>query len=236
MTLDFSRRAQLDELMDGPCDYATFAACLADLERVNRLTLAYRPILHFLDRLPRPNDRPLRVLDIGSGRGDMLRRIARWGAARGVALELTGVDLNPFSVRAAAEATPAALPVRWLVQDALSLPAEPRFDAIISSLTAHHMDDTQVAALLGWMDRTALLGWAVSDLHRHPLPYRLFALGSRLLRMHPFVVHDGPVSIRRAFRRDDWSRLLAAAHLPEQGVRVRWWMPFRYLVSRHVAG
>ena len=41
--------------------------------------------------------KPWRILDVGFGAGDMLARIARWADARGVAVELAGVDLNPKS-------------------------------------------------------------------------------------------------------------------------------------------
>ncbi len=52
MTLDFSRRSDLAELMDSnETDFATFRDCLVDLARVNKLTLAYRPTLQFFDQL-----------------------------------------------------------------------------------------------------------------------------------------------------------------------------------------
>ena len=46
-----AERRHADELMDDPAlDAATYHAVLADLARVNRLTLAHRPTLAFLDR------------------------------------------------------------------------------------------------------------------------------------------------------------------------------------------
>jgi hypothetical protein len=63
------------------------AACLADLERLNRLTGAYVTTLAWLDRLFRahPSTAPLVIVDAGCGHGDMLRRIGGWrrGAASG---------------------------------------------------------------------------------------------------------------------------------------------------------
>lgn len=75
MTL--ATRAQADELMDAddlPAD--VYAAVVADLARVNVVTMAARPTLRFLGRAARGADR-LRILDVGFGDGDMLRRIAR---------------------------------------------------------------------------------------------------------------------------------------------------------------
>jgi hypothetical protein len=50
------------------------------------------------------------------------------------------------------------------------------------------------------------------------------------MRWHPFVRHDGPVSISRAFRPDDWRRLLAAAAVRD--ARIERWFPFRLCVSK----
>src|SRR3546814_6019767 len=52
-----------------------YARVLADLSRINALTLAQRPTLGFLDRLRARGvgDRPWRILDVGFGAGDMQR-------------------------------------------------------------------------------------------------------------------------------------------------------------------
>ncbi len=231
---DFSRRSEAAELMDGPCDYETFRDCLTDLARVNRLTGAYRPTLSFLDRIRSegrlPTDRPLHVLDVGAGHGDMLRKVAMWARGRGVPVKLTGVDISPSSARAARAATPDDMPIDWHTGDALQFRADGPVDVILSSLVAHHMPDDVLIRFLRWQDSTAGIGWFVNDLHRHPLPYHVFARASRAMRMHRFVQHDGPVSIARSFVRSDWQRYLAAAKVDE--AQVQWWMPFRLCVAK----
>ncbi|HEX2526141.1 MAG TPA: methyltransferase domain-containing protein [Geminicoccus sp.] len=235
--IDFSRRATTPELMDTEdCDFATFRGCLRDLARVNRLTLAYRPTLSFLNALAEggrlPAGRPLRILDVASGQGDMLRRIARWGGRRGLPLELTGLDLNPWAVASAREATPADLPIEWRTGNIFDFRPDRPVDLVISSLFTHHLDDVPLVRFLRWMEDEAALGWFVNDLHRHPLPYRLFARASRLMRLHRFVQNDGPISIARSFRAEDWRRYLTAAGLPEDAAAIGWWMPFRLCVAR----
>ena len=219
-----------------PCGFETFRDCLVDLARVNRMTLAYRPTLAFLVSLEKadllPRDRPLRIVDVASGYGDMLRRIAAWASGRGIAVDLTGIDLNPWSTRAASEATPAELGITWINSDIFDYSAEGRADLILSSLFTHHLDDAALIRFLAWMEATASLGWFVNDLHRHALPYAVFSRASRAMRMHRFVQHDGPVSIARSFVVDDWRRLLAAAGIPPGAAEIHWWMPFRLCVSR----
>jgi SAM-dependent methyltransferase len=234
-SLDFSLRANLTELMDGPCSYEELRACLHDIARVNRLTFAYRPTTSWLDELiaahPRHGSR-LRVVDLGCGYGDTLRGIAVWAAGRGVHVELTGVDLNPDAIRAAKEATPATQQIRWVVGDALSGDALEDTDVIVSSLLTHHLPDAQIVALLRRMECTARLGWFVNDLHRQPIPYHVFRLLAPILRLHPFVRNDGPVSIRRSFVAEDWGRLCAAAGLAPGAAFIREHRPARLCVGR----
>lgn len=233
---DFSRRASTPELMDTEeCGFETFRGCLVDLATVNRLSLAYRPTLSFLEGLRRsarlPRARPLAILDVGSGYGDMLRKIDRWAERRDVAVDLTGVDLNPWSARAAREATPAGRPIRWVTADLFDH-RQPDVDVVVSSLFAHHLDDGVLTRFLAHMEATARLGWFVNDLHRHPLPYYFFRGFSRLMRWHRFVQHDGPVSISRGFVADDWRRLLTEASIPPAAAEIAWLFPFRLCVSR----
>jgi SAM-dependent methyltransferase len=234
--LDFSQRSTQDEMMDTESvSFEDFRACLLDLARVNRLTLAYRPTLAFLDRLLQergPTTQPLEVVDVGSGYGDMLRQIYAWARRRGVVVSLTGVDLNPWSRRAAAEATPPEQMINWVTADAFAYDPPKGIDVVVSSLFTHHLPDGLVAKFLRWMDANARLGWFVSDLHRHPLPYHFFRHFAKLARYHRFVRHDGPVSIARAFEVSDWQRLLTAAEIDPTAVEVRWTVPFRLTVGR----
>jgi SAM-dependent methyltransferase len=131
--LDFSRRAELVELMEQPCSYEELRACLHDIARVDRVTFAYRPTISWLEKLMAAHPestRPLRVVDVGCGYGDMLRRIHSWAAKRGNAVELTGIDLNPDAIRAAREATPPAQRIEWIVGDALSDAATGKIDVV----------------------------------------------------------------------------------------------------------
>jgi SAM-dependent methyltransferase len=233
----FAARREASELMDTePVGYEDYRACLADLARVNRLFLAYRPTLAFLDRLQRtgrlPQGRPLVIADAGAGYGDMLRRIDAFATRRRLAVDLIGVDLNPLAARAAREATPARRPIRFITGDVFTALSDTPVDVVISSLFTHHLEGTALPEFLAWMEATATLGWFINDLHRHPLPYYGFAAMARAAGWHRFIRHDGPVSIARAFRRDDWQTVLAAAGIPESAVSIEWWLPFRLCLAR----
>ena len=211
---------------------ADFAACLADLAVVNTVTLARAPTVAFMRRVVRglPLGAPLRVLDVGYGEGDMLRRIHRWGTRRGLRLELSGVDLNPWSAPAARAATPADMDIEYRTGDLFDLPPG-GYDVVLSSLFTHHLGDDEVVRYLRWMEASAARGWFVNDLHRHWIAYHGFRALSTVAGWHRFVRHDGPLSVARSFRRAEWHALLRQAGLG--GVaEVRWHVPFRFCVGR----
>jgi 2-polyprenyl-3-methyl-5-hydroxy-6-metoxy-1,4-benzoquinol methylase len=237
--VDLSRRAELVEMMDQPCSYEQLRGCLHDIARVNRLTFAYRPTIAWMEELVAAHPsaaEPLRVVDVGCGDGDMLRRIDKWAAKHGVPVALTGIDLNSDAIRAAREATPAGhggvQPIQWVVGDAIANAAVGNIDVVICSLLTHHLTDPQIVQFLEWAERTARLGWFVNDLHRKPVPYHLFRLWARFTNWHPFVKNDGAVSIRRSFVVEDWQRLCAAAGLDARTVSINEYRPARLCVGR----
>jgi SAM-dependent methyltransferase len=218
--------------MDGDCSYKDFRNCLRSLEQVNRWLLGYRPTMAWLKRLAHGLHEPVHIVDVGSGGGDLLRLIAGWARGRGIAVQLTGIDLNPHAARAAEESTPKELRIEWVTGDALVYRSKNPVDIVVSSLTAHHLEDEEIAALLRWMEATAQVGWFVNDLERSEWSCRMFGWISGMAGWHRFVRHDGPVSFRRAFREEDWVRLLAAAEIPIETATVEHWRPGRLCVGR----
>ncbi|WP_156681722.1 methyltransferase domain-containing protein [Sphingomonas profundi] len=211
---------------DLPAD--AYAAVLADLARVNVVTMSARPTLAFLARAVGAARR-LRLLDVGFGQGDMLRAIARWAGRRGIAAELVGIDLNPNSAPAARAATPADMAIDYRTGDYADLAGQ-RWDCIVSSFVTHHMDEAQIDAFLRFMEAESAMGWMVNDLHRHRFAWYGFPLLAAALRWHPIVRADGRLSVARAFRPDEWRAMLADAGIAEARVVRRF--PFRLCVER----
>ena len=221
-------RVRDEEQMDDPSlDPKVYESVLKGLRRVNAWTFAARPTLAFLSRATRERE-SFSLLDVGSGEGGMLRTIARWAKRRGLAVRLTGVDLNPKSEGVARAITPAAMPITYRTGDYRDLG---RFDFVVSSLVAHHMTDDQLRAFLRWMEANSDLGWFVNDLHRHSFAYFGFPLLATLLGVHRIVRQDGQLSIARSFRPGEWRAILADARVTE-GVEVRRYFPFRLCVER----
>jgi 2-polyprenyl-3-methyl-5-hydroxy-6-metoxy-1,4-benzoquinol methylase len=198
---------------------------LDELETINTWLGGYAPVLNALDRLrPRfPAGRPLRVADLGSGGGDTLRQIAHWARRRGIAVELTGIDANEFMLEYAAGKSANHPEISYQQFDIFSpeFQAQP-YDVLTCSLFCHHFIDVELVPLLRQWQQQAQVAVVINDLHRHWLAYHSIKWLTRLLGGSYLVQHDAPLSVARAFRREDWVALLARAGITRYELRWRW--------------
>lgn len=233
---DLSTRLEADEWMDDTSIRdARLTRALRDLRWTNRLLGAYGATDSILDPLLRRSD-ALRVLDVGCGGGDYLVHLARRATRLNCRVELIGVDVNPVTVGHARahlddRLSPSLRPqVRVEIEDALSLSYEDNaVDIVHAALFLHHFHGERAVQVLAEMQRVARRGVLINDLHRHPAAYLGIWLLSRGLRMAPMVQHDGPMSVRRGFRKPDLDTLARKARLSTPSIRWHW--PFRWTLS-----
>lgn len=228
----FAKRAHLTELMDEPASYEEFRDCLRDLAKVNRTVLGYRPTLAWLQQFAGPRSAPLHIVDAGCGGGDTLREIELWARRIRLPVRLTGIDISPHAAQAARELIGSDTSIEFVRANIFDWQPTAPVDLVISALFTHHLADAEIILFLRWMKRTALRGWFINDLSRGQVSYYIFALLARLMRWHPFVIHDGPVSIRRSFRPEDWQRYIADAGLDARAIEIASAWPGRLCVGR----
>jgi len=235
MSRSFAQRSQESELMDSePVSLEDYRTCLQHLAQINALTLTHGPIMKWLDRVVHhlEPDHRLTVVDVGYGYGDLLRRIYSWSLRRGRCVDLIGVDLNPMCAPIARAATPAGIAIDYRTGSIFDYEPDRPIDVVVSSQMTHHLSDAELVNFVAWMERVATRGWFIADLHRHPFPFHAFQHLSRLARWHRFVQHDGPISIARSFRREDWQRILQTAGIKPEDASIQGHVPFRLCVGR----
>lgn len=225
-------RSSEPEWMDTkPVGLETFRHCLRDLGWLNQLSLGYRPTISWLHGEIRQHQlKSFRLLDVGFGYGDMLRKIDQYCDRHDLEAELVGVDLSPFA-KQVAESLAASKRLRYVTQNVFDYAAPGAFDFIISSLFTHHLDDRDLRDFLQWTCDTARLGWFSNDIHRHWMPYYALKYFARIAGLNALVQNDAPVSVARAFRRQDWQRLMSQVDGHGGAVRIAWYMPFRFGVA-----
>lgn len=226
------RRCRQPELMDQPgLDGRIHLRALRALERINRLSRTGAMYWPALCRLASESpNRPLKLLDIACGGGDVCRDLVRRANRKGMDLKIVGCDVSPTAIAFARQQAEAeGLSLEFLEFDALdgSLPDD--CDALTCSLFLHHLDETDAVGLLRKMAQAARSLVLVNDLCRTQRGYVLAWLGSRLLTRSPIVHVDGPLSVQGAFTPEE---ALALAHQAGmQSARVSRHWPQRFLLS-----
>ena len=226
----FAVRSDLPELMDDPAaDPAAVQQALRELKVINTWLGGWNVTLSGLDRLlahvPAPTGRPLRILEVACGGGDMLVHIARWAQRRNQPVELIGLDRNPLMLKAAAQATqrlPANVTIELVAGDALADLSSLRADIVTHCLFAHHLDGPALPQLLANLHAASRLGTVGNDLHRHPLAWYGFRLASILFGASPMVKYDGTLSVLRSLTRSEWTTALAAASIAHHHLSWHW--------------
>ena len=218
-------REYLDDA--GCLDTRVVRRSLGDVARANALFGGTRAVIAELRRAVRREpaaDRPLTLLDVGTGRGDIPAAATAWCTRHGVHLETLGVERSESLARIAAEQTTA------LSANALRLPlADRSVDIAMCSQVLHHFERADAMTVLRELHRVARLRVIVSDLHRSWFAVGGIWLASFPLLFHPVSRHDGVVSVLRGFTRAELDALVRSAVGQRADVRYR--LGFRVTAS-----
>jgi len=196
--------------------------------RVSRSAASMWPAIR---EIARYSGRPLRILDLACGGGQIVIDLARRCAREGVAVEACGVDLSPVAIDYARSlaARAGVQRVTFATLDVARQPLPGAFDVLLCSLFLHHLGDEEAETLLRRMRDAARHLVVVSDLRRTRLGYLFAWVGCRLLSRSRVFHADGTRSVEAAFATDEARRLAERAGLTGARIVARW--PQRFLLT-----
>jgi len=191
------RQPRETELLDGgdlsPREVDT---ALDDLVRSHRRLFGYAAVKRALTPHFPTSTEPVKIIDLGSGPGDVGDQLTRHLERRGVTARVICVDRQLAHLLAGKRMGYAQLRV---VADAEALPfRDGAFDWGLSHLVLHHFDPESNTRILAGLLRVAERVAAI-DLLRSPLAVSLVPLALRFLRVGPVAFADGVVSIRQSY-------------------------------------
>lgn len=229
---DLSQRDRQPELMDDPAlDERLHRQALRGLERINWISgipgLLWRSVQPLCDEI---TDRPVRVLDVGSGGGDISVKLWQRALRAGHGIQIGGCDISQKAIRMARERADAAgADADYFQLDVLRDHLPDDWDVLYCSLFLHHFDEQQGIRLLSNMQRAARRLVLINDLIRSRPAYLLCCLGVRLLTRSPIVHVDGPLSVRAGFQPREVMNMAESAGL--DGARITRHWPQRLLLN-----
>jgi 2-polyprenyl-3-methyl-5-hydroxy-6-metoxy-1,4-benzoquinol methylase len=226
------REAELVEWMDRPdCDPERLRATYRDFAVVNRwISRPHRLFRRFvlpLGRGLRARGRPVEVVDVGCGGGDLARDFLARAHRAGIPIRMLGVDPDPRAIDFARKmGLPADGSLRFeVVRGEELLERGERFDVAVSNHVLHHLDDAAVPGFLGTLQALTRRCAVASDIRRSRAAHLLFGAATAPFFRDSYIRADGLLSIRRSFSDPELAALVPA------GWQVRRAAPFRLLAT-----
>jgi len=218
-----ARRVEPEAMDDPNLDADDHAQALRGLARLNLLSGASGRLWTPLSSLCRELGRPVRVLDVATGSGDIPIGLMRRAERNGLVMCVDGCDVSPVAVASAqgrirsssGDASGPTFFVHDVVKDALP----DGYDAVICSLFMHHLSEADAVKLLGEMRRCTNHLVLVNDLQRGLMNNMLVRAGSELVTRSWVVRKDAVLSIRAAFTRGELRDMAAEAGMDDATIR-----------------
>lgn len=226
----FEERAYEEELMDDlDAGGEIIDQTLRELETINRLLGGNQVTINGLQKLLQNHDhtKPIVIADLGCGGGDIMILVAKWARKKGYQVELKGYDANPNIIDYARKNCIDYSEISFYAEDIFSDEFKTNhFDIVICTLFTHHFKDDQLISIFNQFKEQAKIGVVINDLHRHWFAYYSIKLLTQLFSKSPMVQYDGPLSVRRAFRKGELEKIMAAADISK--FSLKWMWAFRW--------
>ncbi|EMI41186.1 MULTISPECIES: methyltransferase domain-containing protein [Pirellulaceae] len=208
-------RCRVEEKMDAPDLSADrHRAALAGLRRLNRISGVSSALFRQLVRLSAASrsNRPLRVLDVASGSGDLPIDWLKMARRRRMPLAVTALDRSELAMQTAADAARReGVELGTVCRDCLRDGLPSGFDVVTSSLFMHHLDPPDVSKLIQEMWRVSNRAIVICDLERSRVNLGLIATSAHLVTRSDVVHFDASASVRAAYTRGEFATLLHQA-------------------------
>lgn len=229
--LNVAERDRQPEVMDQPnLDEREHYRALQGLATINWFSRSAAIIWPSIAELSRQLNRPIHILDVACGGGDVAISLWQKCQSRKIPATMAGCDISLRAVEfAKGNARKKNAQVSFFCHDILQNELSNEYDVVMCSLFLHHLSESDAIVLLQRMADATRHTVLVNDLCRSNAGLMLAILGSHLLSRSPVVHTDAPLSVRAAFTMPEVLLLAQQANLAGGKVGAHW--PFRFLFS-----
>lgn len=220
----FEQRARGSEFLDAPdSDPRLTERSYRFMKLVNRIGGGTRVVREFLaaELSDWPRDKPVRILDIGVGGGDIPLAIVRWARGRGYDIEFTCLDFNAKALEVTQRIIDEAGGdgINLVEEDIFRYQPIRDFDYALGSMVFHHFTDDEIHRLITHLCGFVRKALLINDLRRNLLNYAVCSI--LVIPLDREIRHDARLSIRRGFKPAEL-RTLLKEHDPAPAVTRSW--------------
>lgn len=233
MFLDTSKRSDRTEIMDDlEMEGDLLSRSLAKLDWINKWLGGNNVTLKGLDQLivNHPKDKLLKIVDIGSGSGDMLRLVTDRLRSQGRKVEILGMDANEFTVNYARKESADYPEIKYQTEYVSAATFDDlEYDILLGTLFLHHLKDDDIINVMKIGTQKAKLGVIINDLNRSQVAYLLFNLLT-LFIPNPMIRQDGLTSILRGFKKEDLEKYSKKLDVAKYTIKWKWAYRYQWIL------
>ena len=224
----FIARSQAPEFIDDPAiPFSDWEVCLKELNTVNTLLGGHAITVEGVEKILKNHAGPFTVAEIGCGGGDNLKAIFKRYSFRNA--KYIGVDINKACTDFAGQNCKEIPRAEFNCSDYKLVDfRNDQPDNIFNSLFCHHFSNEELVEMMKWMKLNSKMGFFINDLQRHPIAYHSIQLLTQIFSRSYLVKHDGPISVLRGFKKNEWQQIMHDAGIT--GYTIDWRWAFRYLI------
>jgi SAM-dependent methyltransferase len=187
------------EMMDRPQPVS--AELERDLERIRQLNRwfgSYRLILYFVRKWLQPGTR-WRIVDLGTGSGDVPRLIVDFARFIGAHVEIDALDRQPATLEIARGLSTGYPEIHFREADIRYFESAEPYDLTLNTMTLHHFSQSDAIEVLRKCRELSRKFVLVSDLQRGFLLQTGVYLLTTFIFREPMTRFDARLSAERAF-------------------------------------
>jgi 2-polyprenyl-3-methyl-5-hydroxy-6-metoxy-1,4-benzoquinol methylase len=221
----FKQRSDKKELLDAEnIPEKDLFINLKELHIINKYLGGYQISKNALKSILDKNN-TYSILDIGSGGGDTLKEIFKWGNKNKYNLNLYGLDLKQSCINYSLINSPIN-EIQFICDDYLNINTHLKEVNIIHAcLFCHHLSEREIIDLIQFaqLNNSILV---INDLERNPFAYYSIKFLTQLFSNSYLVKNDAPLSVLRGFKRKEWISILEKSGNKSFSLKYKW--AFRY--------
>lgn len=221
----FKQRSDKKELLDAEnIPEKDLFINLKELHVINKYLGGYQISKNALKSILDKN-KTYSILDIGSGGGDTLKEIFRWGNKNKYNLNLFGLDLKQSCINYSLINSPIN-EIQFICDDYLNINTHLKEVNIIHAcLFCHHLAEKEIINLIQFaqLNNSILV---INDLERNLFAYYSIKILTQLFSNSYLVKNDAPLSVLRGFKRKEWISILKKSGNKSHSLKYKW--AFRY--------
>jgi 2-polyprenyl-3-methyl-5-hydroxy-6-metoxy-1,4-benzoquinol methylase len=231
---DFSKRSEGIEIMDDlQCSGKVVDQTLRELEIINTWLggnqVTINGIAKLFERINTSEE--ITIMDVGCGGGDMLRLIDRWAKRKNRKVKLIGIDANPNIIDFAKNNLKDLPHIEFKAIDIFSKEFQCiKCDIIIGTLFFHHFSQDELSSFFKELKNQVRIGIVINDIHRHTLAYHSIKILTSLFSKSTMVKFDAPLSVLRAFTKNELNEMLSHAGITNYTIQWKWAFRWQVLI------